>query len=257
VCGCDGVTYFNDCFAATAGVTVLHTGACTLGPACGGQSGGTCLTGEFCKPAEGDCTIGAAGNCAPIPPSCSTVVTPVCGCNGTTYDNGCLADMAGVAVDHTGACAANILACGGGAPACPSGQFCSRPPGSGCDPAVTGVCQTTPTSCPGTTDPVCGCNGTTFANACLADIAGVQIAAPGTCQPPVICGGASGTLCDTGQFCKAAPGNCSVTDGVCAIKPLSCPTTIAPVCGCDAITYQNACLADAAGVSVNHTGPCP
>jgi hypothetical protein len=260
VCGCDGITYQNDCFAATAGVTVLHTGACTLGPACGGQSGGTCLTGEFCKPAEGDCTIGAAGNCAPIPPSCSTVVTPVCGCNGTTYANACLADAASVAIDHAGPCAANVVACGGGAPACPSGQFCGRPPGSGCDPAVPGICITMPTTCIGVTDPVCGCNGTTYANACLAAAAGVQVAAPGACQPAVTCGGAQNVTCaNPDEFCKKAPGTCTTADatGTCTAKPTNCPTTLAQVCGCDAVTYDNACLADAAGVSINHTGPCP
>ena len=258
VCGCDGITYFNACFAQTAGVTLLHAGACTPGPACGGEGGPTCPTGQFCKPPQGSCTAGAAGNCAPIPPSCSAIEAPVCGCNGTTYANACLADVAGVAVDHEGACAANVLACGGAAPACPTGQFCNRPQGSGCDPAVPGVCEATPTTCPGITEPVCGCNATTFANACLANVAGVQIDGPGACQPPQACGGPSGTPCDAGEFCKKATGSCAVdAAGTCEVIPQSCPTVITPVCGCDAITYQNACLADAAGVAINHTGACP
>ncbi len=260
VCGCDGITYFNACFAQTSGVSVSHTGACTPGVACGGQSGVTCPTGQFCQPPVSECTVGAAGNCAPIPPLpvCSPTVSPVCGCNGTTYDNACLAQAAGVAVDHTGACAANVVVCGGAAPACPAGQFCNRPPGSGCDTGVQGVCQPTPTSCPGTTDPVCGCNATTYANACLANVAGVQIAAPGACQPQQACGGPSAIPCDAGEFCKKAAGSCAAdASGFCAALPGSCPTTSSPVCGCDGITYQNACLADAAGVTVNHTGACP
>jgi hypothetical protein len=34
VCGCDGETYSNDCFAAQAGVPVYHKGACNLGTLC-------------------------------------------------------------------------------------------------------------------------------------------------------------------------------------------------------------------------------
>jgi hypothetical protein len=260
VCGCDGVTYMNACFAQAAGMTVQHAGACTPGVACGGEGGAACPTGQFCKPPVGVCTAGAAGNCAPIPPTpiCSPSASPVCGCDGTTYLNSCLADAAGVAVDHAGECAADVQVCGGGAPACPTGEFCSRPAGSGCDPAVQGVCQTTPTVCPAVVEPVCGCNGTTYDNACLADVAGVQIAGQGACQPQQACGGPSGTTCDTGEFCKKAVASCAPdAAGVCTDTPLSCPTALAPVCGCDGNTYNNACLADAAGVTVNHTGACP
>jgi hypothetical protein len=109
VCGCDGVTYDNSCFAAGAGVSVASDGACDGEPAgtsCGGLAGLSCGSGEFCD-FDADQMCGAAdqlGTCTPTPDICATVIDPVCGCDGQTHNNACEANRAGVAVSSSGAC---------------------------------------------------------------------------------------------------------------------------------------------------------
>lgn len=41
-----------------------------------------------------------------------------------------------------------------------------------------------------------------------------------------------------------------------APPPSTCTTEFAPVCGDDAVTYANTCMAEAAGAAVAHAGPC-
>jgi Kazal-type serine protease inhibitor-like protein len=257
VCGCDGLSYSNACFADAAGVTVSASGACVLGAACGGSTGGTCSSGQFCEPLQGDCSIILGGNCTtpPLSTSCSASFDPVCGCDDVTYDNACLAAAAGVGVSDTGPCVGD-LTCGARGPTCSSGDFCKRPDGTCGD--VAGTCTPTPTTCPAVVDPVCGCNGTTYSSACVADAAGVTVSSEGPCVPTLTCGGGSPLVCPTGQFCEAAVGTCSSgAVGTCTERPTSCSTVVGLVCGCNGTTYTNACLAEVAGVTVNHTGSCP
>lgn len=109
VCGCDGVTYGNECDAAAAGVSIAHHGSCEQ--VCGGIQGIPCPPGEFCRFPIGTCDVSDnQGICRAISGACPAVWDPVCGCDGVTYGNRCEADAAQAQVDHEGACLPNCAA---------------------------------------------------------------------------------------------------------------------------------------------------
>jgi hypothetical protein len=76
-------------------------------------------------------------------------------------------------------------------------------------------------------DPVCGCNGFTYINSCLAKCAGITSWTLGPCT-----------------VCKAKP------------QKIHCTKEYNPVCGCDGKTYSNPCSAMAAGILVYTPGAC-
>jgi hypothetical protein len=79
--------------------SAMPTGACTTNEQCG--------EGELCAKFFASC--GESGKCEPRPESCvehgHIIDKPVCGCDGKTYGNYCLAAAAGVNVRSEGACA--------------------------------------------------------------------------------------------------------------------------------------------------------
>jgi hypothetical protein len=166
--------------------------------------------------------------------------------------------------------------CGGIAGvACGPGEYCSFPPEARCGAAdQTGTCAKVPEFCTEQYQPVCGCDGKTYGNACAAAQASVSVAKHEACEaeaqaeataPSVsiqegeLCGtrGVPGD-CAEGLFC-AFDNNCGADDrgGTCKPKPKVCTKIYSPVCGCDGQTHANACVAESNGTSVASQGPCP